>query len=841
TSGPAAIQGGRTILEGGDGGLGTAEAPLTLALKPDAELTARAAKDIHIHETVGNLNLAEVFGRGNIVLQAKESILDSRGERSIAIMGNGVNLTAEEGSIGTEANPVYLTVNPSGQLTAYALKGDVYLATPSTNLVNLSDILAGGTLAIAAAGQLSIHGRLAAVDALSISSNGTLQVESSGRLDSSGRLTLMGEEVLMAEGSSGKSADGIDITAANGVEVSQLEADNDVQLTAGTTISQAGNGSITAQTLRTSSGGRQILDGANQITSFAAATTGGGSIKLSNMSALSITGITQAVGGNIEITNAGDLQISGTVSTGDQVELNVAGRIVEGTAGEVHAERLVTSSVGGQVLLGDNRIRSFQASNQGDDIQLNNNGYDLEVISINQADGGDIALTNNEGGITITGLVRTRDGAHLTAQGTIEQAGDGRIEEAASLTIAGTGGQKLLGANTVHGFQGTNVGGGKVELNNAALSLEVIQLVQADGGDIELTNVGDLAISGQISSAAGDISVVADGTIHSTHGDVSIRGTDIRLEAKEGGIGSKETRIVAIADGCTNLSAGLDIFFEERETDLDSDFVISEHGSVDLLVPAGGIHVDELRAAGLITVRTPRSVSLGSTAASQLNLYVSGRKAGVSIAEALISETLTVSADQIEFANLIHTGVGPLKVRMGGGSKRMADSITVSGSSSVGMVFEHLESDTMLIEADTEDLKLTEVVLGTNAQFSNRYHTVIADNVNKQLFFCDLQLYPERDPFYLTMGRDRLIRTDAWVVHYNDDYIINDFATENSFMRITSKMPQIVGFGLLQNSGFSSSTLGRDGATSSSGIIISSGIYDSLQPGSSSHADDDEE
>ncbi|NMB11635.1 MAG: hypothetical protein GX977_05050, partial [Firmicutes bacterium] len=508
---------------------------------------------------------------------------------------------------------------------------------------------------------------------------------------------------------------------------------------------------------------------------------------------------------------------------------------------EVHAERLVTSSVGGQVLLGDNRIQSFQASNQGDDIQLSNYGYDLEVISINQTDGSDIALTNSEGDITITGLVRTRDGAHLTAQGTIEQAGEGRIEEAASLTTASSGGQKLLGANRVHSFRGSNAGGGKVELNNAASSLEIIQIAQVDGGDIELTNVGDLAIVGQISSTAGNISIAADGAIHSSHGDVSIRGKDISLEAKEGEIGSKETRIVAIAEGRTNLSAGLDIFFEERETDLDSDFIISEHGSVDLLVPAGGIHVDELRAAGSITVRTPRSVSLGSTAASQLNLQVSGIGAGVSVGEALIAERLAVSADQIEFANLVHTGVEPLQVRMGGGSKRMADSITVSGRSRVGMVFELLESDTIVIDANTEDLKLNEIVLGTKAQFRNRYHTVIADNVNKRLFPCDLQLYPESDPFYLIMGRDRLIETDAWVVYYDDDYIINDFATENSFMRITSKMPQIVGFGLIQNSGFSSSTLGRDDATSSSGIIISSGIYDSLQPGSSSHADDDEE
>ncbi|NMB12540.1 MAG: hypothetical protein GX977_09660, partial [Firmicutes bacterium] len=120
-------------------------------------------------------------------------------------------------------------------------------------------------------------------------------------------------------------------------------------------------------------------------------------------------------------------------------------------------------------------------------------------------------------------------------------------------------------------------------------------------------------------------------------------------------------------------------------------------------------------------------------------------------------------------------------------------------------------------------------------------HTVIADNVNKQLFPCDLQLYPKRAPFYLTMGRDRLIRTDAWVVHYDDEYIINDFATENSFIRITGKMPQIVGSALHQGVGFSSSILGRDDGGSSDIITISPNLHDLLQSSSSNHGDDDEE
>src|SRR5690606_36996443 len=60
TSGPANIQGGRTILEGGDGGIGTEVAPIKVELDPGSALTARAALDIFIHELKGDLNLAEI-------------------------------------------------------------------------------------------------------------------------------------------------------------------------------------------------------------------------------------------------------------------------------------------------------------------------------------------------------------------------------------------------------------------------------------------------------------------------------------------------------------------------------------------------------------------------------------------------------------------------------------------------------------------------------------------------------------------------------------------------------------------------------------------------------------
>jgi filamentous hemagglutinin family protein len=146
TSGPAAIQGGRTILEGGaSGGIGTAETPLTVALRDGSALTARAAEDIHVQEVLGSLHVAEINGQGNVILRAKDSILDARGERPLAVRGSGVNLIAEQGGIGTAENPFHFEAASSGQLTAQA-SGSVYLIAPTTGLVNLGDITSGGVL-----------------------------------------------------------------------------------------------------------------------------------------------------------------------------------------------------------------------------------------------------------------------------------------------------------------------------------------------------------------------------------------------------------------------------------------------------------------------------------------------------------------------------------------------------------------------------------------------------------------------------------------------------------------------------------------------------------------------
>ena len=55
------------------------------------------------------------------------------------------------------------------------------------------------------------------------------------------------------------------------------------------------------------------------------------------------------------------------------------------------------------------------------------------------------------------------------------------------------------------------------------------------------------------------------------------------------------------------------------------------------------------------------------------------------MADALVSEGVTIEADRIELANLVQV-LEPLRLSIGGGSKKMADDLTIRGRSGVGMV-----------------------------------------------------------------------------------------------------------------------------------------------------------
>jgi hypothetical protein len=156
----------------------------------------------------------------------------------------------------------------------------------------------------------------------------------------------------------------------------------------------------------------------------------------------------------------------------------------------------------------------------------------------------------------------------------------------------------------------------------------------------------------------------------------------------------------------------------------------------------------------------------------------------------------------------------------------MADMVIVHASSGVGMEFSRLEVDKAIIDAQVDDLAFKSMILGSRADINNRYHTVIADRQVQQLHVADVQLQPGSDPFYLILQREKTILTDARVVNYDGDYVINGFANDNSVLKVADR----AGSGAANGSG-------RTGGPGGSGSGLDSGLDD----GSGSESDEESE
>ena len=75
-------------------------------------------------------------------------------------------------------------------------------------------------------------------------------------------------------------------------------------------------------------------------------------------------------------------------------------------------------------------------------------------------------------------------------------------------------------------------------------------------------------------------------------------------------------------------------------------------------------------------------------------------------------------------------------------------------------------------QADFLDLYDTDGRVGLNSTIS--YYSVLAENNYHGLEDFDAQLYPENTPFYLLFQSDRLIFTDAYIVNYDPEFILNE-------------------------------------------------------------------
>lgn len=170
------VQASGLIVEAAEGDIGTAAAPLRIALVAGSALTARAGGDIHVAERAGDLRVAEMFADGGVDLVAAGSILDARGAAAVAVDAAGARLASLGGSVGTAADPFTLRVRAPGVLEGRAVTG-FHVTSPAS--LATGGLVSGSGFGLTSGGDLLIGAITAGGDAV-LSAGGSLLSDGAG-------------------------------------------------------------------------------------------------------------------------------------------------------------------------------------------------------------------------------------------------------------------------------------------------------------------------------------------------------------------------------------------------------------------------------------------------------------------------------------------------------------------------------------------------------------------------------------------------------------------------------------------------------------------------------------
>ncbi|MCK9258828.1 MAG: leukotoxin LktA family filamentous adhesin [Azoarcus sp.] len=162
-AGTAAIIATDMVLEGGQGGIGSALAPIVVDLADGALFDARARGDIFITELSGDMAVGTVYSQQDVTLSAPGAILDAGHDAALNIQGHNVNLAAGT-TIGIPADvngALEVNVARDGVLNAMAPLG-IYLSSVGVP-GRIGDITTNGPFAFfAPASSLDVVGTLKA-------------------------------------------------------------------------------------------------------------------------------------------------------------------------------------------------------------------------------------------------------------------------------------------------------------------------------------------------------------------------------------------------------------------------------------------------------------------------------------------------------------------------------------------------------------------------------------------------------------------------------------------------------------------------------------------------------
>lgn len=233
-----AIQTGDLVLEAAGGGIGYVPddgvnpaliQPLRMSLVSGAKLVARAADNVDIVATGGDINVDTVFSRKDVGLTAAASILDAFAGTELNVLADNMTLTALGGSIGSAANPLDVGVDVTGRISAYAPSGAIHLNGPLGTSFNIAEVAAGDVARLSADVDMLIDGPVSAPGQVGLVAGGDIAMTQSAAISAGviGALVNAGS-LTMADGASINVGVGtIRIVTDGDMRITGIETGND--------------------------------------------------------------------------------------------------------------------------------------------------------------------------------------------------------------------------------------------------------------------------------------------------------------------------------------------------------------------------------------------------------------------------------------------------------------------------------------------------------------------------------------------------------------------------------------------------------------------------------------
>lgn len=319
----------------------------------------------------------------------------------------------------------------------------------------------------------------------------------------------------------------------------------------------------------------------------------------------------------------------------------------------------------------------------------------------------------------------------------------------------------------------------------------------AIGGDLSaVASLADVVLLDRV-EVGGNASLAAAESVFATgtQGGADIAAQALELIAAAGAVGQESRWLVGESNGEVTLEGLQGIYYRELDGDLFSNRVVSRQGSVGVETVNGDASFGLVQAAGKASlIAGGNRLGADRVEAAEVDLEVAGEGGLVEIGHVVVTDSLGVRADVIQLPRVEHSGTGQLRVRVSGNDGGLADSMTMHIDSSGSVNYDSLRLGAFDLDFASDNVVLENLLVGTVAWIRTPLHRIVIDNQTRERHpGASAQLYSPGEPFDLKLVPQRLFFTDANVIDYDPDYVVNSFSTENSVVRLQPKRGHLAG------------------------------------------------